>query len=204
MDFDLRKFSSTSYIYLMYQPSAFKTRVQSIDILRGIIMVIMALDHVRDFLHNGAANNPLNPTTTTPILFFTRFITHFCAPNFAFLAGMAAYLSGLRKTKVQLAGFLVRRGAWLILVEMVLIGLVLTFNPAYNVILLQIIWAIGMSMVILALMVWLPLPVIFIIAVSIILGHDLLDQAEAARNQQLPFLWALTHGKPTFISLTGW
>lgn len=188
----------------MYQASAFKTRVQSIDILRGIIMIVMALDHVRDFFHNDAMiNSPLNPITTTPILFFTRFITHFCAPNFAFLAGMAAYLSSLRKTKAQLSGFLVKRGVWLILVEMVLITLVLTFNPSYTVVLLQIIWAIGISMVILALMLWLPLPVIFIIALGIILGHDLLDQAEAARNQQLGFWWALVHGKPTFINLTG-
>src|SRR5689334_4213175 len=137
----------------MYQPAAFKTRVQSIDILRGLIMIVMALDHVRDFFHNDAmVNSPLNPTTTTPILFFTRFITHFCAPNFAFLAGMSAYLSGLRKTKAQLSSFLVKRGLWLILVEMVLITLVLTFNPTYSVILLQIIWAIGISMVILALL----------------------------------------------------
>src|SRR5215467_324016 len=99
----------------MYQPSAFKTRIQSIDILRGLIMIIMALDHVRDFLYNGASNNPLDPGTTTPILFFTRYITHLCAPNFAFLAGMSAYLSGLRKTKSQLSSFLIKRGLWLIL-----------------------------------------------------------------------------------------
>jgi uncharacterized membrane protein len=187
----------------MYQPSAFKTRVQSIDILRGLIMIVMALDHVRDFLYNGASNNPLDPATTTPIFFFTRYITHLCAPNFAFLAGMAAYLSGLRKTKAQLSSFLVKRGLWLIVVEMVLVGLVLTFNPVYSVFLLQIIGAIGISMVILACLVRLPLPAIFIIAVCIILGHDLLDQAEAARNQQLGFWWALVHGKPTFINLTG-
>src|SRR6266404_7069997 len=111
----------------MYQPTAFKNRIQSIDVLRGIIMIIMALDHVRDFFHNDAMlHNPLNPVTTTPVLFFTRFITHFCAPNFVFLAGISAYLSGLRKTKAQLSSFLIKRGIWLILIEVVLVSFLLT------------------------------------------------------------------------------
>ena len=86
-------------------------RIASIDILRGIVMVIMALDHVRDYFHVGAnIDNPLNLTTTTPILFFTRWITHFCAPIFVFLAGTSAYLVSLKKTKKELSGFLIKRG----------------------------------------------------------------------------------------------
>src|ERR1700709_1616574 len=92
-----------------------KYRVESIDILRGLIMLIMALDHVRDFFHPAiAANDPTNLATTTPILFFTRWITHFCAPTFVFLSGTAAFLNGQKKTTAQLSSFLVKRGAWLI------------------------------------------------------------------------------------------
>src|ERR1043165_7460643 len=104
--------------------TAVKKRVQSIDILRGVVMIIMALDHVRDFFHVDAfQGDPLNPTTTTPILYFTRYITHFCAPTFVFLAGTSAYLVGLRKTKSALSAFLLKRGLWLILIEAVLITL---------------------------------------------------------------------------------
>src|SRR5215213_5083844 len=100
-----------------------KERVRSIDILRGLIMVIMALDHVRDFFHDDALlHNPLDLASTTPILYFTRWITHLCAPVFVFLSGTSAYLVGLRKTKSQLSGFLVRRGLWLILVDLVVMS----------------------------------------------------------------------------------
>ena len=157
-------------------------RINSIDILRGIIMVIMALDHTRDFFHKAVveggaavATNPTDLATTTPALFFTRWITHFCAPLFVFLAGTSAYLMGAKKTKAELSSFLIKRGVWLVLVEMVIITLGWTFNPLFNVIILQVIWAIGISMVILGLAVWLPLPVIFIIGFVIVFGHNLLD-----------------------------
>src|ERR1700709_2921528 len=92
-----------------------RRRVHSIDILRGIIMVIMALDHTRDFFHITAmTDQPTNMATTSPILFFTRWITHFCAPTFVFLSGTAAFLNGQKKTTAQLSSFLVKRGAWLI------------------------------------------------------------------------------------------
>jgi len=108
----------------MNQLTAPKGRVQSIDIVRGIVMIIMALDHVRDYFHNDAfLHDPVNPATTTPILFFTRWITHFCAPVFIFLAGTSAYLSGKRKTKAELSSFLVKRGFWLIFIEIVVINL---------------------------------------------------------------------------------
>jgi uncharacterized membrane protein len=174
--------------------TAVKKRVQSIDILRGVVMIIMALDHVRDFFHVDAfQGDPLNPATTTPMLYFTRWITHFCAPTFVFLAGTSAYLVGLRKTKAALSSFLIKRGLWLIMIEVVVITLALTFNPLYNTIILQVIWAIGISMVFLGLAVRLPYKVIFAIGALVVLGHNLLDYPEAARNQEVPFIWDLLH-----------
>mgnify|MGYP007123212695 CR=1 FL=1 len=132
-----------------------KSRVQSIDILRGTIMVIMALDHVRDFFYNPsgkiatAALNPTNLATTFPLLFFTRWITHFCAPIFVFLAGASAFLVGQRKPKKELSAFLIKRGLWLILVEILVVTLAISFNPLYNLIFLQVIWVIGCSMIML-------------------------------------------------------
>ncbi len=91
-----------------------RQRIASIDILRGIIMLIMALDHTRDFFHTDAIlQNPTDLQTTTPFLFFTRWITHFCAPVFLFLSGVSAYISGQRKTKNELSKFLITRGLWL-------------------------------------------------------------------------------------------
>jgi uncharacterized membrane protein len=174
--------------------TAVKKRVQSVDILRGVVMIIMALDHVRDFFHVDAfQGDPLNPATTTPILYFTRWITHFCAPTFVFLAGTSAYLVGLRKPKAELSGFLIKRGLWLILIEVFVITLGLTFNPLYNAIILQVIWAIGISMVLLGLAVRLPYKVIFALGALIVLGHNLLDYPEAARNQNVNFFWDLLH-----------
>lgn len=154
-----------------------KQRILSIDILRGIVMLVMALDHVRDFFHITAmTGDPLNLQTTTPALFFTRWITHFCAPIFVFLSGTSAYLSGQRKSKQQLSIFLIKRGLWLVLVEMVIVTLGLSFNPFYNIFFLQVIWAIGCSMVILGILVRLPVAVIVAIGFVLVLGHNITDQ----------------------------
>lgn len=178
----------------MNQLTAAKGRVQSIDILRGIVMVLMALDHTRDFFHITAFTaDPLDAATTTPALYFTRWVTHFCAPTFLFLAGVSAYLVGKRRAKPELSGFLIKRGIWLILVEMVLVTLALTFNPLYNNIFLQVIWAIGISMILLGLIVRLPYKVIFSLGVLIVAGHNLLDYPEAARNNDVGFFWDLVH-----------
>lgn len=167
-----------------------KKRIESIDILRGIVMVIMALDHVRDYFSNAS---PLDFGTTTPILFFTRWITHFCAPVFVFLSGTSIYLQGLRKTKNVLQSFLIKRGGWLIFVEVVIITFGWTFNPNYNFIILQVIWAIGISMVILGLMIRLPFSVIFITGLLIVFGHNLLDISESAAGFKAGFWWDLLH-----------
>ncbi|MET0462340.1 MAG: heparan-alpha-glucosaminide N-acetyltransferase domain-containing protein [Chitinophagaceae bacterium] len=156
-----------------------RQRIRSIDLLRGIIMIIMALDHVRDFFHQPAMiTDPLNLETTTPPIFFTRVITHFCAPVFVFLSGLSAYLVGLRKTKAELSGFLIKRGIWLIFVEIAIMSFVLTFNPKYNFILLGVIWAIGWSMIILGLLIRGSYTLILITGLIIFLGHNILDQVQ--------------------------
>ena len=159
-----------------------KTRIQSIDILRGLVIVIMALDHVRDFFFRAdvgqagdVAMNPTNLETTFPMLFFTRWITHFCAPIFVFLAGTSIYLMCLRKPKKELSLFLIKRGLWLIFLEVTIITFGWSFNPFYNVLILQVIWAIGASMVLLGLLVHLPYKIIFTIGLFIVAGHNAMD-----------------------------
>jgi uncharacterized membrane protein len=169
-----------------------RNRIQSIDILRGIVMVIMALDHVRDFcfkadVSGGGASVALDPTnmaTTTPMLFFTRWITHFCAPTFVFLAGTSVFLMGQRKTKGELSAFLIKRGCWLVLVELIIITFGWTYNPLYNLLILQVIWAIGISMIFLGLIVWLPYWLIFTLGFIIVFGHNILDYPDINKNLQ--------------------
>ena len=162
--------------------TANKSRIQSIDLLRGLVMIIMALDHTRDFFHTTAfTQDPLNPETTTPVLYFTRWITHFCAPVFVFLAGTSGYLQSLRKSKKELSLFLIKRGLWLVLLEMTLITFSFSFDIYFNVIALQTIWSIGISMIVLGLFIWLPFPVIFMCGLAIVLGHNLLDIYEKDR-----------------------
>jgi uncharacterized membrane protein len=166
----------------MNQLAVSRNRIQSIDILRGLIMVIMALDHVRDFFYKapaeGGASLATSPTdlaTTTPALFFTRWITHFCAPLFIFLAGTSIFLMSQKKTRSELSLFLIKRGIWLVVVEIILITFAWTFNPFYNFIILQVIWAIGVSMIILGLLIHLPIKVLLVIGLIIVFGHNLLD-----------------------------
>ncbi|MDE3213707.1 MAG: DUF1624 domain-containing protein [Bacteroidota bacterium] len=167
-----------------------RVRIESIDILRGIVMVIMALDHTRDYFNNA---DPLNFATTTPLLFFTRWITHYCAPIFVFLSGTSAYLQSLRKSPGVLQSFLIKRGLWLIFIEVVVITLAWTFDPLYHLIILQVIWAIGISMVVLGLLVRLPVNAIGLIGLAVVLGHNLLDIPEGAAGFQAGFWWDLLH-----------
>ena len=154
----------------------------------------MGLDHTRDFFHSAAyTDDPLNLETTSPLLFFTRWITHFCAPIFVFLSGTSIYLQSLRKTKSQLSAFLIKRGLWLIFAEVAIVTLGITFNPFYNFIILQVIWAIGISMVILGFLIRLPFNVILTLGLVIILGHNLLDIPQSAQGFKSNFLWDLFH-----------
>ncbi len=130
-------------------PKAVSNRVASIDVLRGFIMLIMALDHTRDYLHvNAMFYNPVDLNTTSPELFFTRFITHFCAPGFVFLAGVSAYLSGQKKTRQELSSFLITRGLWLIFLELAILNFAFWFDVTFSIMQLQVMWAIGLSMLV--------------------------------------------------------
>lgn len=170
------------------------TRVLSIDLLRGLVMVIMALDHARDYFHVDAmTHDPLDLQTTTGILFFTRWITHYCAPIFVFLSGISAYLSGLKKTKNELSSFLIKRGLWLILLEVTVITFGWSFNPFFNILVFQVIWAIGGSMIALGLLIYLPRVALLTVSILILGFHNTLDYAEAARGGNIGFLWDLLH-----------
>src|SRR5436190_5064254 len=162
----------------MQQPLSVNTkRIESIDLLRGLVMIIMAIDHTRDFFHSEAfTGDPLDPASTTPFLFFTRWITHFCAPTFLFLSGVSAFLSGQKRTKKDLSIFLLTRGLWLILLEATLVTFGWRFDPGYHQIIMQVIWAIGVSMIILSAIIWLPFPLILLTGFAILLGHNLLDK----------------------------
>jgi uncharacterized membrane protein len=166
----------------MKELTAPRNRIQSIDILRGLVMVIMALDHVRDFLYKAdlgkaadAALDPTNMQTTYPALFFTRWITHFCAPIFVFLAGTSVFLMCQRKSKKEVSLFLIKRGFWLVFVELIIITFGWSFNPFFNLFILQVIWTIGVSMILLGLLVLLPYKVIFAIGLLIVAGHNIMD-----------------------------
>jgi uncharacterized membrane protein len=154
-------------------------RIDSIDLLRGIVMVIMMLDHTRDFVHSGAPLlNPLDLSQTTTALFLTRWITHFCAPVFVFLAGTGAFLQGARgKSKRELSRFLITRGLWLIVLEFTVVRLFAFFNMDPRFLLfLQVIFVIGFSMIVLAALIHLPLKVIAGFGLLMIALHNLLDR----------------------------
>lgn len=175
-------------------PAKTSYRFGSIDLLRGLVMIIMALDHTRDFFHETAfTQDPLNLETTTPALFFTRWITHFCAPVFVFLAGSSAWFQGLRKTKKDLSLFLIKRGIWLIIVEAAIMSLIFTFDIEYKAITLATIWAIGISMVILGLAILLPFPLTLAIGILIVFGHNALDFYEKNLQTSPGFFYDLMH-----------
>ncbi|MEO5890839.1 MAG: heparan-alpha-glucosaminide N-acetyltransferase domain-containing protein [Ferruginibacter sp.] len=151
-------------------------RVTSIDILRGIVMLVMAIDHTRDFFHATAMTaDPLDLATTTVPLYFTRWITHFCAPIFVFLSGTSAYLASKKKSPAEASSFLIKRGIWLVLIEMVVITLGITFNPLYSFLIWQVIWAIGWSMILLGLLVRFPFYTVLVTGIILFFGHDLFD-----------------------------
>jgi len=189
-----------------FQSSVIKTtRIESIDVLRGTVMIIMAIDHVRDFFHGSAFfYSPTDLSHTSVILFFTRWITHYCAPIFVFLAGISAYLYGVKHGKRELSFFLLTRGIWLMLAEMFIITLFQTFNPAYPGFNLQVIWAIGLCMAILSALIYLDKRLIAIAAILLIAGHNLLDTVHVPGSGLSSFVWALLHdpGNFTFGHLT--
>lgn len=176
-----------------------KNRVASIDLLRGTVMIIMALDHVRDYFHADAyLYDPLDLEKTTGILFFTRWITHFCAPVFMFLAGTSAFFVGQRKTKKALSAFLIKRGLWLILMELTLISFAWNFDIAFTNIYFIVIWALGVSMIALAGIIHLPFKAILTLGIILVAGHNLLDNIHVAGDTLPAFGWALLHDQRFF------
>ena len=168
-------------------------RLDSVDVLRGLVMVVMALDHTRDYFSN-ARFDPLDLARTTPALFFTRWITHFCAPVFVFLAGTGARLSRNRgRSRESLSRLLWTRGLWLVLVEVTIVSFGWSFDPGLHTIVLQVIWAIGWSMVVLALLVWLPSAAIAAVGLSMIAFHNLLDPIRPERFGDYAWIWDILH-----------
>ena len=179
-----------------------KSRIASLDIIRGLVMVLMAIDHVRVF-------SGVPPGGPTPGVFFTRWITNFCAPAFVFLAGTAAYLHGQKLgSRSALARFLAVRGLWLVLLELTVIRLGWTFNLDFaHYLLAGVIWMLGWCMILLAGLVYLPLPVLVTIGAVIVGGHNLLDgrlQPEALQASPWAWLWQLLYlGGPIFLGAGG-
>ena len=187
-------------------------RIASIDIVRGIVMVIMALDHTREFFHHNSliGQDPLDLKTTYPLLFFTRWITHFCAPVFVFLSGTSVYLYAQRnKTKKEVALFLFTRGLWLVVAEYVVINGLWFFNLSH-LLLLQVFWAIGMSMICLSVIQFLPYKMVLATGLLIVFGHNLLDGVQINHPQTAVVIWSLIHvpnlfqPSPHFFVLVGY
>lgn len=170
-------------------------RLDSIDRLRGLVMVIMALDHARDFFHAGAFSlDPTDLTRTTPVLFLTRWVTHFCAPVFVFLAGVSAYLSLTRgKSKPQLSRFLLSRGVFLILLDPTVIRMTWFWDGNWMFTYGQVIWVLGWSMVILAGLIHFPRWLVGALGIITIAGHNLLDGIKPEQFDQWSFIWNFLH-----------
>jgi len=169
-------------------------RIESIDLLRGIVMIVMALDHVRDYFHADAfLYDPTDMSKTTVVLFFTRWITHFCAPVFIFLAGTSAFLIGQRKSKQELSIFLLKRGFWLIFLELTIINFAWFFNFQFSLITLFVIWALGVGMIVLAACVHFPLKLTLAIGVLMVVGHNAFDNFHIEGNGADAILWSMVH-----------
>jgi uncharacterized membrane protein len=167
-------------------------RTQSIDLLRGLVMVLMVLDHARDFFW-GFRFRATDLTQTTVPLFFTRWITHFCAPTFVLLAGLGAYLYGQRHGRAAVTRYLLTRGLWLVLLELTVIRLCWIPDPGYHLTVLQVIWVLGWSMVALAALHRLPLPALIAIGAALVGGHNLLDGLDHQKLGALDWLWTILH-----------
>jgi uncharacterized membrane protein len=172
-----------------------KNRIDSIDLLKGLVMVIMALDHCRDYFHYSVNFiSPTDPIHSTLPIFFTRWITHFCAPAFSFLAGLSAFMVGKRKTPGQLSSFLLKRGLWLVIMELTIITFAWFFDIQFRTIGLMVIWSLGISMIVLAGLIHLPKKLILVFCCLLIFGHNLLDNVHFENN----ILWAIFHEQHFF------
>lgn len=183
------------YFYYMNNsaPVERSGRLGSIDFTRGLVIVIMALDHIRDLLYEGGVTrDPLDLANTTPVLFMTRFITHFCAPVFVFLSGTSAFLMTQRQANLaRTSRFLLTRGLWLIFLEVVVVGFGIWTDIKFRTILFQVIFAIGAGFIALSALIRLPSMVLGLIGLSILLLHDALPALSFPNNPTTGFIWTL-------------
>jgi len=180
------------------EKAASRTRLNSIDFLRGLVMVLMALDHTRDFFTAGG----FNPRDVTePALFLTRWITHFCAPTFIFLAGISAFLYGMERKTSDVSWYLFTRGCWLVLIEFAVVRFGWTFSFKIDYLVIQVIFAIGASMITLAALVHLPRWAIATVGLALIAGHNLFDGIKAEQLGVAAPIWHLLH-QPGALDLT--
>jgi uncharacterized membrane protein len=180
-------------------PATRSPRIESIDLLRGVVMIIMALDHTRDYFDRSAyLFDPTDLHQTSVALFFTRWITHFCAPIFMLLAGIAACLYGIKNGRKALSFFLLTRGVWLIIAELFIVTIGWTFNTHFTIYILQVIWAFGISMVVLSALVNLSNKWLLALALILIAGHDLLDGVHVSGDGWQAFIWAFLHQQRAF------
>ena len=170
-----------------------RPRIESVDVVRGVIMIIMALDHTRDFF-GIPGQNPTDMAATTPALFFTRWITHFCAPVFFLLTGTGAYLALRRRSPSELSGFLFKRGLWLIFLETVVVRcLAYQFNFDYRLTMLLVLWALGWGMITLSALVRFPPVVATMFGALLIVAHNLFDSVKSTNP-----IWVILHS-PGFV-----
>lgn len=177
-------------------------RIAAIDTLRGVAMAAMLLDHAREFFYlHQQVSDPMNLDTTSPALFFTRLVSHFCAPIFVFLTGLGAWCHGqkfaaqLPAPRLALSAYLAKRGLFLIGLELTLINFAWTFALPPKMIYLQVIWAIGLAMLALAALLWLPRPVQILLGVLTVAGHNLLDGIHFTPDQIAYPFWVILHDR---------
>jgi uncharacterized membrane protein len=176
------------------------SRLSGIDALSGMVMVIMAMDHVRDFFHLGAMTfSSTDLSRTTPVLFFTRWITHFCLPVFMFAAGMGAFLFGQRTTLRQLSRFLLTRGIWFIVLELMVMQFSYNFNFSFRfLVLLLILWIFGICMIAMAALVYVPIRWLVAVSVAIMVLHNCLDGITAMQFGAAAWIWHILHQPGVF------
>lgn len=190
----------TSAVSVSHTPAvaAGRARVESIDVVRGAVMVLMALDHTRDFF-GIPGQNPTDLSSATAALFLTRWITHFCAPVFFLLMGTGAFLAGQRRSGGELSRFLLTRGAWLVFLDLVVLRCFsYQFNFDYRVTMLLVLWALGWALIALAAVVRLPIGAIAAIGAVMVAGHNLLDGVGSAHP-----LWRVLHAPGVVFASSG-
>ncbi|WP_317165856.1 DUF1624 domain-containing protein [Spirosoma arboris] len=175
--------------------SIIKSRIASIDLLKGFVMIIMAIDHTREYFHAPAfLFDPGDPGHSSLPIFFTRFITHFCAPAFSFLAGISAFMAGQGKPKKELSTFLLKRGVWLVVMELTVVNFGWYFDVHFRNIDLLVLWSLGISMMALAGLIYVPRGLLVLLCCLLIFGHNLLDTIHFKNS----IIWGLLHEEKVF------